>query len=120
MRMRVLVVDDEHLITDTLCAILNESGFEAVGAYSGIEALESAAKYQPHIVLSDVMMPRMSGVELGIELRNLYPEMKVILFSGQTATSGLIQRARADGHRFDLIPKPIHPRDLIARLRSLT
>ncbi len=118
--MRVLVVDDEQLITDTLCAILNESGFDARGAYGGIEALEAVAEYQPHIVLSDVMMPRMSGVELGIQLRNLYPETKVILFSGQTATSGMIQRAQAEGHRFDLIPKPIHPRDLIARLKSLT
>lgn len=118
--MRVLVVDDEQLITDTLCAILNESGFDAHGAYGGIEALEAVAEYQPHIVLSDVMMPRMSGVELGIQLRNLYPETKVILFSGQTATSGMIQRAQAEGHRFDLIPKPIHPRDLIARLKSLT
>ena len=117
--MRVLVVDDENLITDTICAILNESGFEAVGAYSGAEALEAAGKYRPHIVLSDVMMPRMSGVELGIQLRSLYPETKVILFSGQAATSGIIQRAQADGHRFDLIPKPIHPRDLIARLQSL-
>lgn len=116
--MRVLVVDDERLITDTLCAILNESGFEAVGAYSGAEALEAAATHQPQIVLSDVMMPRMSGVELGIQLRTLYPQTKVILFSGQTATSGMIQRAQAEGHRFDLIPKPIHPRDLIARLRS--
>ena len=117
--MRILVVDDEQLITDTICAILNESGFDSVGVYSGAEALEAAAKYQPQIVLSDVMMPRMSGVELGIRLRSLYPETKVILFSGQTATSGLIQRAEADGHRFVLIPKPIHPRDLITRLKSL-
>ena len=117
--MRILVVDDEQLITDTICAILNECGFDAVGAYSGAEALEAAAIYQPQIVLTDVMMPRMSGVELGIQLRNLYPQTKVILFSGQVATSGMLQRAQADGHRFDLIPKPIHPRDLIARLKTL-
>ncbi len=117
--MRILVVDDERLITDTICAILNENGFDAVGAYSGAEALDAAGEMQPQIVLSDVMMPRMSGVDLGIKLRSLYPQMKVILLSGQAATSVMIQRAEADGHRFVLIPKPIHPRDLIARLKSL-
>jgi two-component system OmpR family response regulator len=78
--MRILVVDDEQLITDTICAILNECGFDAVGAYSGAEALEAAAIYQPQIVLTDVMMPRMSGVELGIQLRNLYPQTKSSFF----------------------------------------
>jgi len=118
--MRILVVDDERLITDTICAILNENGFKAFGAYSGPEALEAAHEMRPEIVLSDVLMPRMSGVDLGIQLRNLYPEMKVVLLSGQAATSGMIQRAEADGHRFALIPKPIHPDELIARLRSFS
>ena len=118
--MRILVVDDERLITDTICAILNENGFNAFGAYSGDEALETAHEMQPEIVLSDVLMPRMSGVDLGIKLRTQFPQMKVILFSGQASTSGMIQRAEADGHRFVLIPKPIHPDDLIARLRSFS
>ena len=117
--MRVLVVDDERLITDTICAILNENGFDAFGAYSGVEALEAASELRPQIVLSDVMMPKMSGVDLGIKLRSLYPEMKVALLSGQAATAGMIQRAEADGHRFILIPKPIHPDALIARLKDL-
>ena len=116
--MRVLVVDDERLITDTICAILNENGFHASGAYSGEEALEAAIELRPQLVLTDVMMPRMSGVELGIKLRSLYPETTVILLSGQAATSAMIQRAEEDGHRFVLIPKPIHPIELIARLKS--
>ncbi len=118
--MRILVVDDERLITDTICAILNENGFSAVGAYGGPEALTLASEMRPEIVLTDVMMPVMSGVDLGIKLRSLYPETKVVLLSGQAATSGMIQRAEADGHRFVLIPKPIHPSELIARLKSFT
>jgi DNA-binding response OmpR family regulator len=117
--MRVLVVDDEHLITDTICAILNANGFDAVGAYSGVEALQTANELRPEIVLSDVLMPRMSGVDLGIELRSQFPDMKIVLLSGQASTSGMIQRAEADGHHFTLFPKPIHPDDLIARLRNL-
>lgn len=116
-RVRVLIVDDEHLITDTICAILQQHGFEAVAAYSGAEALEAAREHRPDIVLSDVLMPKMSGVELGIALREEFPEIKLFLFSGQAATSEMIHRAEADGHRFELFPKPIHPDELIARLR---
>ena len=117
--MRVLVVDDECIITDTICAILNAHGFDAVGVYSGAEALQAATKLQPEIVLSDVLMPRMSGVDLGIELRSQFPDVRVILLSGQGSTSTMIQRAAADGHHFTIFPKPIHPEDLIARLRKL-
>jgi len=116
-RIHVLVVDDEHLITDTICAILEQNGFEATPAYSGAEALEAARDRRPDIVLSDVLMPRMSGVELGIALRQEFPDIRLFLFSGQAATSEMIHRAEADGHRFELFPKPIHPDELIARLR---
>jgi DNA-binding response OmpR family regulator len=117
--MHVLVVDDEHLITDTICAILNANGFSAVGVYGGDEALLAIAELRPEIVLSDVLMPRMSGVELAIKLRDQFPDMKIVLLSGQASTSGMIQRAEADGYYFTLIPKPIHPDDLIARLKKL-
>jgi DNA-binding response OmpR family regulator len=116
--LRVLVVDDEYLITDTICAILNENGFQATGAYSGSDAISAARKLRPDIVLSDVMMPRMSGVELGIQLRSEFPGIKIFLFSGQAATTAMIHRAEADGHYFELFPKPIHPDELIARLKG--
>jgi DNA-binding response OmpR family regulator len=118
--MRILVVDDEHLITDTICAILNANGFDAVGAYNADEALEAVALSQPEIVLTDVLMPRMSGVDLGIKLRGQFPRMKIVLFSGQASTSSMIERAEVDGHSFPLFPKPIHPEELIARLRQLS
>jgi len=116
---RVLVVDDERLIAQTVAAILNAHGFEAQEAYSGEEALALAQKFQPDIVLTDVLMPRMTGVELGIRLRKELPATRVLLFSGQAATSELMHRAELEGHRFALFPKPIHPEELIARLRGL-
>jgi len=117
-RLRVLVVDDERLITDSICAILNENGFDAAGAYNGSEAIAAARKLRPDIVLSDVMMPRMSGVELGIQLRSEFPDIKIYLFSGQAETSAMIHRAEAEGHYFDLFPKPIHPDELMTRLNG--
>jgi DNA-binding response OmpR family regulator len=117
-RRRVLVVDDEHLITDTICAILKENGFDATGAYSGSDAISAARMQRPDIVLSDVMMPRMSGVELGIQLRSEFPEIKIFLFSGQAATRAMIHRAEAEGHYFELLPKPIHPDELINKMKG--
>ena len=118
-RLRVLIVDDERLIADTLTAILNEHDFDAVGVYSGEEAMEAARTMQPDVVLSDVLMPRMSGIDLGIKLRGEFPETSIFLFSGQAATAELLHKAQADGHRFELLPKPIHPEHLMARLRGL-
>ena len=115
---RVLVVDDERLIADTVAAILNVNGFEAIKAYNGEEALESARKFKPDIVLSDVLMPRMSGVELGIKIRVEFPGTRIFLFSGQAATSGLTRKAKDDGYTFELL-KPIHPEELVAKLRGL-
>jgi CheY-like chemotaxis protein len=116
--VRVLVVDDERLIADTLSAILADHGFSAVAAYSGEEAIRAARTQQPDIVISDVLMPKMTGVELGIRLRSEVPQARVILFSGQAATSELMRKAQADGHTFELFPKPIHPEELIAKLKT--
>ncbi len=118
-RLRVLIVDDERLIADTLTAILNAHDFEAVGVYSGEEAMEAARTMQPDVVLSDVLMPKMSGIDLGIKIRAEFPETSIFLFSGQAATAELLHKALADGHRFELLPKPIHPEHLMARLRGL-
>jgi DNA-binding response OmpR family regulator len=118
-RLRVLVVDDEQLIATTVAAILNSNGFEAVAAFSGDEALAEARRVRPDIVLSDVLMPKMSGVELGMQLRNEFPEARVVLFSGQAATTEMMRKAHEKGYQFDLIAKPIHPEELVARLRGL-
>ncbi len=118
-RRRVLVVDDERLIAQTVAAILNNNGFEAVEAFNGEAALEAARKLQPDIVLSDVLMPKMTGVELGIRLSQEFPAARIFLFSGQAATSELMRKAQAEGYTFELFPKPIHPDDLLAKLRNL-
>lgn len=116
---RVLVVDDEMLIASTIAAILNENGFEAQAAFSGEEALSTARTFRPDILLTDVLMPKMSGVELGMQLSKELPEARILLFSGQAATMDLMRKAEADGYYFELFPKPIHPEELLTRLRGL-
>jgi CheY-like chemotaxis protein len=115
---RILVVDDEPLIADTLVQILNKNGFLAQAAYDGRQAIEAARDSRPEIILSDVLMPHIDGVEAAILIRAMLPDTRIVLFSGQSATVELLASARQRGHDFELLPKPIHPTQLLKHLRQ--
>jgi CheY-like chemotaxis protein len=112
----VLVVDDESVIADTLAEILSRSGFKGVPAYDGDSALETALLTPPEMLITDVVLPGMTGIELAITVRRIFPDCKIILFSGQASTADLLANARADGHTFTLLNKPLHPQDLLKRV----
>lgn len=115
---RVLVADDEQVIANTLAIILNQAGFEARAVYSGEKALETLSTFQPDMLISDVIMTGMTGIEAAIQTRQQLPNCKILLFSGQAATADLLERARAQGHEFEILAKPVHPTDLLAKLRA--
>ncbi|HET7102604.1 MAG TPA: response regulator [Terracidiphilus sp.] len=115
---KVLVVDDERVIADTLAMILNQSGFEARPVYSGERALEMASVFSPDMLITDVIMDDLNGIDAAIRIRALLPQIKILLFSGQAATADLLEKARAQGHEFEILAKPVHPQDLLSRLRS--
>ena len=115
---RVLVADDEHVIANTLAIILNQSGFDAHAVYSGEKAVELAGTMKPDMVISDVIMTGMTGIEAAIQIRTLLPKCKILLFSGQAATADLLEMARTQGHEFEILAKPVHPTDLLAKLRA--
>ncbi len=115
---RVLVVDDERVIADTLAIILNQNGFDAVAVYTGTAAVDRARASRPDLVISDVIMPDMNGIEAAIQIRAILPGCKILLFSGQAATADLLEKARAQGHEFEILAKPVHPQDLLSKLRS--
>ena len=115
---KVLVVDDERVIADTLAMILNQSGFDARSVYSGEKALESAASFEPDMLISDVIMADLNGIDAAIRIRALLPSIKILLFSGQAATADLLEKARAKGYEFEILAKPVHPQDLLSRLRG--
>lgn len=115
---RILVVDDEQLIADTVVQILNRNGFIAEAAYSGQEAIDAAARSCPELVLSDVLMPHIDGVEAAIKIQQHCPETRIVLFSGQAATIEILSRAKERGYTFELLAKPIHPTQLIQYLRG--
>jgi CheY-like chemotaxis protein len=112
----VLVVDDESAIADTLSQILTLSGYAAMPVYDGEEALETALLMPPELLITDVMLPGMSGIELAISIRRIFPDCKVLLFSGQAATTDLLASAKRAGHEFTLLNKPVYPTDLLRRV----
>ena len=115
---KVLVVDDERVIADTLAIILNQHGFDATAVYTGTGAVERARSEHPDLIISDVIMPDMNGIEAAINIRSFLPTCKILLFSGQASTADLLERARAQGHQFEILAKPVHPQDLLAKLRE--
>jgi len=118
VKPKVLVVDDERVIADTLAMILNQSGFEARPVYSGERAVESATSFAPDMLISDVIMADLNGIDAAITIRGLLPQIKILLFSGQAATADLLEKARAQGYEFEILTKPVHPQDLLNKLRG--
>jgi CheY-like chemotaxis protein len=117
-RPRVLVADDERVIADTLAMILSRSGFNARAVYSGEKAVELAEIFQPEMLICDVIMAGLNGIDAAIQIRSHFPQIKILLFSGQAATADLLEEARARGYEFDILAKPVHPQDLLAKLRG--
>jgi YesN/AraC family two-component response regulator len=73
-----------------------------------LEALEAARTVRPDLVIADVVMPELSGIDLAVLLKERCPTSKVILFSGVAETEDLLEAARQEGHYFEVLAKPIH------------
>jgi two-component system OmpR family response regulator len=114
--IRVLVVDDEKSVADSLALILRTSGYEAAAAYSGEDAVELCAAIDPHIVVSDIVMGPMSGFDLAIWLAEHRPACRIILMSAHSFHDPLVAKSVRRG--FDFLPKPIDPEKFLARLAA--
>jgi DNA-binding NtrC family response regulator len=118
---RVFVVDDEDVIASTMAMILRlHGGFHATSFNNPAHALEAALRDPPDLLISDVVMPALSGFELAIKIQAQCPECKVLLFSGQASTVEMLQTARLKRYNFELLLKPVHPGDLLAKIQDLT
>ena len=117
---RVLVVDDEDHIANTLVAILRERGYEATGSYDAISGLAQCRACPPDVIISDIAMPGMNGIELAIVVKQLYPSCKILLLSEPATSPDFLQDARQNGYDFELLAKPLHLSELLARVAELT
>jgi CheY-like chemotaxis protein len=114
--MKVLVVDDEPIIADTLVDILAGEGHKAFAVSDGEAAIKWTEMLLPEAVITDVIMPGMDGIELAKTILKMLPNCRIILFSGQAASAGLVEKARTEGYSFEILAKPINPEILLKRL----
>jgi len=95
-------------------------GFAATAVYSGEEAVEAAKMLQPDVLVADVIMPGISGIEAAIRIQEMLPSCKILLLSGFASTEELLKRAQKEGHHFEVVAKPVAPEELIRRLSDMT
>ena len=114
--MKIMVVDDEPIIADTLVDILNGEGHNALSFSQGESAIRLAEIMQPDLLVTDVVMPGMDGIETAKAMLKVVPNCRIILFSGQAEGTDMISKARADGHFFEVLAKPVNPDALLAAI----
>lgn len=117
-RPQVLVIDDNTVVAETLAMVLNISGFQAHAVHSGEQGLKFAQENVIDHLITDVMMEGMNGIETAIAIRELLPNCRILLISGNNATAKLMAAASAEGHNFSILAKPVHPAELIEQMRS--
>jgi CheY-like chemotaxis protein len=115
----VFVVDDEDVIASSLAAILKMNGYSATSFTSPLEALAAARSKAPDLLISDVEMPGLSGVDLAIQIKAECPDCKILLFSGQASTGDLLEDAHSRGHHFELLQKPVPPSVILRSIGAL-
>jgi DNA-binding NtrC family response regulator len=118
-RPRIFVVDDEPIIAFTLATILESAGYTARAFTDPLEALRAVETNCPDYLISDVMMPALNGIDLGIQIKAIYPEVRVLLFSGAVSHSRLWDDPKRKGHSFDILKKPVRPESLLAAIEDL-
>jgi two-component system alkaline phosphatase synthesis response regulator PhoP len=118
-KLKILLVDDEKDILEFLGYNLQKEGFQVFFAGNGIEALEVAKEIIPHLILLDVMMPKMDGIEACEQIRKI-PALKDVLIAFLTARGEeYSQIAGFDAGGDDYISKPIKPKLLVSRVKAL-
>ena len=113
--MNVLVVDDDREIVDSIGLFLAGEGYEVFKAYDGIEALEILAEAEVHLMILDIMMPRLDGIKTLLKLRESR-NIPVILLSAKSEDADKIFGLTAGAD--DYVAKPFNPSELMARVRS--
>jgi DNA-binding response OmpR family regulator len=114
---RILVADDDEKLQELLHLYLTKEGFDVIQAKDGVEALEKESREHPSLILLDIMMPRMDGLEVCRELRRQRNTVPIIILSakGEDYDRILGLELGAD----DYMTKPFHPREAVARIKAV-
>jgi DNA-binding NtrC family response regulator len=116
---RIFVVDDDLVIASSLASILRYQGFDDVTYFTNpLKALDAVSEKTPHLLLTDMVMLPFTGLELAMKMQTICPACKIILFSGSLSFRELLEIARGEGYDFDVLAKPVHPNELMAKIHS--
>jgi len=115
-RFRILVVDDEERILNFLSAKLKASGYEVLTAPNGAKGLEQVQAQEPDLVVLDLLMPKMDGLEMLKQLRTFSP-VPVIILTAKGADTDRIKGLQLGAD--DYLPKPFNPDELVARIEAI-
>jgi CheY-like chemotaxis protein len=117
---RVLVVDDDRLVADTLSLIFAKSGFDSRASYSADEALECARKFSPHLLLCDVTMPGRDGLALVCDITRELPACRIIVL---TAFYSNLKKVREQSNKLPrpvgILTKPCQPSELLREAAAM-
>jgi CheY-like chemotaxis protein len=117
---RVLVVDDERMVADTLALVLGKGGFEARASYSANDAMERARKFKPHLLLCDITMPGKDGLALLNEVNRELPDCRILVLTGFNSNLKIV---RDEANRLSLpisvLTKPCQPDDLLREAAAI-
>ena len=116
---KILVVDDSEIIANTLAMVLCAEGFHATTAYSAGHALKILQTEPFDLLLSDVMIPGMTGIELAIDVTRRGVVRAVLLMSGVASTADLLENARKLGYNFEILAKPVYPTEVIEKVEQM-
>ena len=117
--IKVLVVDDDPDIVEILKYNLKNSGYSVKSAGNGVEAIKKAKKFIPDIILMDVMMPEMSGIEACEEIKNINQLSQAIIIFLSARSEDYTQISAYDAGADDYISKPVKPKILLKKISNI-
>jgi CheY-like chemotaxis protein len=117
---RVLVVDDDRLVADTLALIFERNGFSAKVAYSADEALVSSREFAPDLLLCDVTMPGRDGLSLAEDMTRELPACRILMLTGfYSNLKSVREQARKLERPLGILTKPCQPSELLREAAAL-
>jgi CheY-like chemotaxis protein len=114
----ILIVDDNDAVRATLARVLESRGYETVAVASGEDAMLQVRGRSFDIALCDIHLPGMNGIDTALAIRASLPSCRVLLMSGDSGSSDLLDNAKREGHQFEVLAKPFDPATLFAAIKT--
>jgi DNA-binding response OmpR family regulator len=117
-KIQVIIVEPEPAVAFTVKDILDASGFAAKAFTDPVQGLQAVLSENPRVVIAAVLMPQINGIELAIQAKAKCPDCKILLWSALPEAAALNDEARARGYSFEILPKPLHPTELLHKIHE--